>query len=654
MANLADKRLFGMAVPLGSLKGSKPCALGEYPDLVELASFASKNGIGIIQILPVNDTGYESSPYSALSAFALNPIYLRLSDLSYAKNFEKQITELNNTFAKDKRFNYYKVAKAKLDLLWNIFAKNKADIAKDVTLQVWIEKNEWVKPYAVFRKLKDANEQRSWKQWEKFSKITPKQIDTLFNDPTPRNRDEHLFWCYVQYACDKQFASAADKVAAANIILKGDLPILLNEDSCDVWANPEFFLDTLAAGAPPDFYSPAGQNWGFPIYNWPAQQKDNFSWWKARLKSAERYFKAYRIDHILGFFRIWATKRINIDATLGRYVPYSIIKRENLMDDLGYNDGRIKWLSSPHIPTHEVWDALKNGGGNDLDVHRVFDTALQQINNEELWLFKDHIKGQKDIVSLGLHKAATEYLCTAWTNRVFCEYETDLFCPLWYYKNTRPYFSLNDEEKSRLEDFLGEKSRAAESKWELQGQKLLSVLAENTSMLACGEDLGAVNECVPRVMNKLKILSLRVVRWTCEYDKEGQPFVPYNQYPELSVCTTSVHDSSTLRGWWENEVDQNAFAAFNGMPSLAKAYTPGTARLFLKNVASASSVFFIPPLIDLLHLSSKWYAEDPNSERINVPGTCNDFNWTWRIPAPIADLAADTELCEAIAEVSKR
>ncbi|MDR2841876.1 MAG: 4-alpha-glucanotransferase [Spirochaetaceae bacterium] len=644
-----DKRLLGIAVPLGALRGQVESAVGEYPDLIELAQFAAKTGVGIIQLLPVNDTGYESSPYGALSAFALNPIYLRISDIAGAAQFKDNINALNAKFANEKRFPYYKIAKAKIDILHEIFDAGKDKIVKDVALDVWTKKNDWVKSYAVFRRLKDLNDQKSWKEWKSHKKVSAKDIDSLWNDP--RYNNDHSFWCWVQYLCDKQFSAAAEKIAALGVILKGDLPILLNEDSADVWSHPEYFHENLCAGAPPDFYSPEGQNWGFPIYNWQGHQKDNFAWWKARLKSAERYFKAYRIDHILGFFRIWAVSRRDISAMMGRFVPYIPITEDDLRS-LGYDAGRIKWVSNPHIPTHEVWESVKNrGGANDDDVHRLFDFALDRIGNEELWIFKSHIKCEKDIEALDIHPAGREYLLSAWRDRIFNEYEKNTYAPVWYYEKSRAWKSFNDGEKEQLQRLLDEKKVAAEKKWETQGKKLLSVLVENTSMLACAEDLGALSDCVPRVLSNLKILSLRVVRWTRDYKKEGEPYIAYNDYAKDAVCTLSVHDSTTLREWWEGEADQATFAAFNGSPSLPKVYNPGTARLFLKNAAASASRFFIVQLVDMLHLSPKWYTQDPSNERINVPGTANEFNWTWRLPAAIQEIAKDSELTGAVKEL---
>jgi 4-alpha-glucanotransferase len=179
------------------------------------------------------------------------------------------------------------------------------------------------------------------------------------------------------------------------------------------------------------------------------------------------------------------------------------------------------------------------------------------------------------------------------------------------------------------------------------------MLIESSSMLPCAEDLGAVPGCVPRVLTKLKILGLRVVRWHRRWDVDKQPYIPFEEYPELSVCTGAVHDSSTIREWWEREADQQQVAGFIGLPSLPKIYNPGTAKAILTKTASARSRFRVFQIQDLLHLSTKWYAEDPASERINVPGTNNEFNWTYRLPAPIGEIGKDKDLVKAVAELSK-
>jgi 4-alpha-glucanotransferase len=646
---LINKRLIGVVVPVGALRGKEGIGVGEFPDLVEFARLCKKMDVGLIQILPVNDTGYESSPYSALTAFGLNPIYLRISDLAEASEYKKKLDEIGAKFEGRTRFPYYELVRAKMELLRKIFRDSIEKIERDTMLSVWLQNNDWVKAYAVFRALKEANGEKSWKEWKSFQTVSARDIEALWNDPN--QKAEHLFWVWLQYNLDRQLTEAALQIAEMGIILKGDLPILMNLDSCDVWAHPEYFHQNFSAGAPPDMYSPDGQNWGFPIYNWAAQANDDYAWWRARIKAAEKYYKAFRIDHVLGFFRIWATSRHYRSAVMGRFVPFAPIKKSELKE-LGLDDSRINWITQPHIPTHEVWDAVQRGGGSEEDVNRVFRLALDRIDNEELWLLKRTVRYETEIEMLDIHPAGKAFLIGELSNRIFKEYDTDTYSFIWTYKKSKQYASFSEKECDMLDNFLAKKTEISEKKWESEAKKLLSVLTEDSFMVACAEDLGVQTECVPRVLKKLKILSLKVIRWERDWKDKTHPYIPYGNYPELSVCTTSVHDSTTLREWWNGEADQEVFAAFNGSPCLPKNYNPGTSRTFMRQAASARSQWRIFPLIDLLHLTPRWYADDPASERINVPGTYSEFNWTWRLPASIAEIGEDTELVNAIRELN--
>jgi len=276
---------------------------------------------------------------------------------------------------------------------------------------------------------------------------------------------------------------------------------------------------------------------------------------------------------------------------------------------------------------------------------------LERINNEELWLFKDSILGEREIEQVGLHPFIQNYLFRKWHDRLFIEYEKGKFFPSWFYRETRAYKSLSESEKNALEQLLEKNRVKSEKIWEEQGKKLLSVLVESSPMLPCAEDLGAVPDCVPKVLSKLKILGLRVVRWHRDWGKEHQPYVPFEEYPELSVCTPAVHDSSTVREWWEREANQEQFSGFIGVPSLPRVYNPGTAKVILSKIACANSRFRVFQIQDLLHLSNRWYSKDPSSERVNVPGTTNDFNWTYRLPAEIEEISSDGELVTAVKEL---
>ena len=656
------RRLTGVAVPIGALRGRGSMGVGEFPDLADFAALCVKMKLGLIQLLPVNDTGYESSPYASLTAFGLHPLYLRIEDLEAYKNAGAAVKEKiagARDFEKEERFPYYEILKAKMEILRDIYAANKAETAKRAaaagSLSAWIEKNPWVKEYAVYRRLKAANGEKSWQEWPEHRTAGAAGIEALWKDETLR--EEHLFWVWLQEALDVQFTKAAGAVAEAGIVLEGDLPILMNEDSCDVWAHPDLFDRELSAGAPPDMYSPEGQNWGFPIYDWEAHAADHYAWWRKRIAAAANYYQAYRIDHVLGFFRIWAASRSDYSSALGRFVPYAPVTGGDLQK-LGFDKSRIRWVSRPHIPTGELWDALRSNWGNLFNeaeiaaaANKIFASALDRINDEELWLFKKNIKGEKDIDALGLHPAVRSYLFKAWHNRIFLEYQKGKFFPVWYFRNSRAYGTLSEKERQDLEDLLEKRRVKSEKIWEAEGKKLLSVLSEASSMLPCAEDLGAVPDCVPRALARLKILGLRVVRWFRYWNRDGQPYVPFEEYPELSVCTPAVHDSSTVREWWEREADQEQFAGFIGVPSLPNGYNPGVAKAILLKAATARSRFRVFQIQDLLHLSNKWYAPDPASERINVPGTSSGFNWTYRLPATIDEIGKDKDLIRSVAEL---
>ena len=656
-----NKRLIGAVVPVGALRGKNSAGVGEFPDLIAFGEFCKKTGIGLIQILPVNDTGYQDSPYFALTAFALHPMYIRIGELPEAAGFETKIKAIGDKFENEKRFPYLKILKAKMALLREIYSASiktiTAGVKENSPLAAWIKANQWVKEYAVFRRLKELNEEKSWKEWKTGRDLKGPQIEAMWNDP--KLETEHLFWAWIQQALDRQFSKAAKSLNDMGIILEGDLPILINEDSCDVWAHPEIFCPEFSAGAPPDMYSPDGQNWGFPTFNWSVQEKDNYAWWKARLKSAEKYYGAYRIDHVLGFFRIWTSRREDVSSSseLGRFIPYVPITKNDL-DKLKFDKDRIKWMSRPHIPTAEVWDGIRQEWTGGHDEYRTaaedtFVKALDRIGNEELWLFKDSIRGGKDIEALDLPQASKKFLLKAYSNRLMLEYEKDLFVRTWSYKDSRAYKSLSDTEQKNLDELLIKKQTESEKIWEKEGKKLLSILASSSSMMPCAEDLGAVPPCVPKVLKELGILGLRVVRWFREWDEDDQPFIPFEDYPELSVCTPAVHDSSTLREWWDKEADQEQFAGFLGFPSLPKIYNPGTAKIILHKIAASASRYRVFQIQDLLHLSGKWYSPDPADERINVPGTSNEFNWTWRLPAPPEEIEKDAELVNAIKELSE-
>lgn len=642
----------GTAIPLAALKTEACVGCGEFSDLMSFADFCVRSGLEIIQLLPVNDTGTDSSPYNALSAFALHPIYIsisRLPEFNPSSAFGERLSALKNLYEDERRFNYTDLRREKLKLLKDIYLSCFESIEKDGRLADWIMENPWVQPYAVFMRLKDAHYEASWKEWDKkYRKPTPRAIQKLWDDEALRQ--EHLYFAWMQYRASQQFGEAADYIRSRGLMLKGDIPIMMNEDSCDAWAYTHFFNDDMRAGAPPDGMNPGGQNWGFPVYRWNQLKKDGYSWWKDRLRTASRYYDAYRIDHVLGFFRIWQIPSRELSARMGHADPDAFITRKSL-HEAGFSDERIRWLSEPHVPTREI-EAVNSH--DYLGTHGILRTIMNRIGDEELWLFKEDIRGEKDIFALALPYPIREKLAYLWRNRTLRAAGKDSFSVQWCYTDSSSWQSLSEDERDSLGRLIENVQREREKKWEKQARDILGELVSATKMLPCAEDLGSNPASVPRVLADLGILGLRVVRWTRKWAEAGEPYVPFEDYPELSVAASSVHDSSTLRLWWLNREDNGVFAQAFPPPEgiVPGEYGPHTADWLLRCIARSASRFCIHPIQDFLSLCAEYYADNPQEERVNIPGQVNTFNWTYRLPTTVENMIAHRELTESIASIA--
>ncbi|MBU0927038.1 MAG: 4-alpha-glucanotransferase [Spirochaetes bacterium] len=633
------RRLFGISVPLGSIRASGGWRVGEYPDLVPFCRLCSGLGAGLVQILPVNDTGSQSSPYSALSAFALHPLYVRVRDLPEAAEAPSAVAALD-AFAAEavpgERFPYADCLAAKLAALRAVYDASRSAIAADPALAAFAESRPWVKTYAVFKRLKSSYGERAWPRWPERRDPTKADIEALWLDPA--GADEQLFHVWTQMRASEQFREASRAVADAGLALLGDIPILMNEDSADAWSDRDFFDSSLKAGAPPDMYSEAGQNWGFPIYDWDAMERAGYSFWRARIAEADRYYSAFRIDHVLGFFRIWALGDREETGSLGRFVPGALVGADEL-SAAGFSAERLRWLSEPHIGLAELRAACSQ------DSPAAAEAALDRIGDEDLFLFKRSVRGEADISGLGLPGPAADFLKERWRDRALLVVGADSYAPTWRHRESRAWASLSDAEREALGSLFARKGEEAERGWEEKGRALLSMLKGASSMLPCAEDLGAVPDCVPRVLEGLGIPGLRVPRWMRRWDEPGQPFKPLSEYSVLSACTPSVHDTSTLRAWWDYEDGREEFAAAYcpGLSPAPPSLDTAAASAVLRALAGAPSLLYVLQLQDLLDLSEDFRSADPRADRVNVPGTVDAFNWTWRMGYPVEELEASLE-----------
>jgi 4-alpha-glucanotransferase len=648
-----DHRFTGVAAPVASLRTRQSCGVGEFADLVDLGKWCAGAGLELIQLLPVNDTGGNSSPYSALSAFALHPLYVRLQALPGAQPFAKEIAEkvAGNPAesAAGGRFSYGDALQFKLSVMERIFQAAEKSISRDPELSAWRAANPWVTAYAVFSALKKRSQEAPWSTWGVMADPSPDQISGWWEThPT-----ECLPYAWVQFQLEAQLTAASRALESMGIALKGDLPILMSRESADVWAYRRFFDLTAVAGAPPDMFSPEGQNWGFPVYDWERLEAEDCAWWKDRLRQAGKFFHAFRIDHVLGFFRIWRIPRGERTGLLGRFSPSFGLTKTDLTG-LGFDKERVRWLSLPHVSGAELAAALGP------EAPRARERYLTGIGAEDLYNLKPEIDHETVIDALDEPHAVKRFLLSWHGNRTLLDDGTGLYYPHWYIESTKGFQSLSAEEKSRLTDLLGKRRAESEAAWEKHGRELLDTLRRATDMLVCAEDLGDVPRCVPRVLASLGILSLRILRWSREYERTppgvSAAFILPDRFPELSVCTPSVHDTSTIRGWWEEEQDRELFYRALGASGPCPPHmTAHVLTRIVEHCLSATSRICVFQLQDLLDLDQKMWSADPREDRINVPGTVNDLNWTWRMPLAVEQLLANNVLSAAIrASVQRR
>ena len=670
-----NQALCGAAIPVSALYSQKSCGVGEFSDLIPFADFCKKAGLRIIQLLPVNDTGTDSSPYNALSAFALHPLYICLDDILEAHTFKAEIKKIRTAFRPNtpaERFRYRDILHEKNVLLHAVFNKAESQIIADSQtgeLAEWIKANPWIIEYAVFKNIKRQNYHASWKDWKECADMrspSTAKITAAWNDSVLKR--EHLFYAWVQMHLHKQLLKAIAYCADNGISVKGDIPILMNEDSVEVWAHPEYFRGDLRAGSPPDGDNPTGQNWGFPIYNWVNLKVTGYRWWKERLAHASQYYHAYRLDHILGFFRIWAIPEGETTGLLGKPIPYAEITMKDLRK-AGFSQERIRWMAEPHINTDIVQTAVN---GDYLYAHGLLHKVADRIGTEELWLFKDEIQSEVDIRRCGLPPEVETALRQKWTDRMLVKAGKDLrgtvvYTAAYLYRNTTAWGTLSEDEQRRFSLLVEEKETEQNKLWAVQAEDILSELCASVDMQPCAEDLGAKPAALPEILGKLHILSLRVFRWEREWKKDGAPFIPLCDYPQEAVAVTSVHDSSTLREWWEEElsyadmlsffnalrIDGNIRRALCPIDGKKPTYTADLAAALLSALVKVPSVFAIFPIQDWLGLMiDEIHTVKPQDERINIPGTVSDSNWTYRLSFPIETLSKDKELIKRLRSIT--
>lgn len=635
----------GVSIPVFSLRTENSYGVGEFLDLKEMVDWAKQIGMNMIQVLPINDTTMthtweDSYPYKPISVFALHPMYLNIKRLkkfttTETKQYEEEKIELNALDTVD----YESVNEQKMKYIRTFFQKQKKTFFKDKSFQSFFRKNKkWLEPYAVFCYLRDRNGTTNFSTWGKYATYTPKKIAEL-TDETNKDFDEIAIHYYIQFHLDAQLTEAVNYARKHNVALKGDIPIGIGGESVDAWTQPNLFNLGTSAGAPPDAFAIRGQNWGFPTYNWDEMAKDNYNWWKQRFQKMADYFDAYRIDHILGFFRIWEISPNASWGLLGHFKKALPFSKEELQ-------ARGFWLDEerhckPYIREHILPELfgdkvamVKEQFLTETTYHtyKLKENFNTQKKIEHYFSQKEHLSEQENHLKDALMSLPTEVLFIADPAK------KELYHPRISLHSTLSYRDLSWEEQQCLNaiytDFFYHRN---ESFWWEQAMEKLPTLVGTTDMLVCGEDLGMVPDCVPDVMWQLKILSLEIQRMPkSNHCLFGNPA----NAPYLSVCTTSTHDMSTVRGWWEEdrEASQEFYNTLLGKQGEAPYFAEWwLCEEILKQHLHSPAMLTIFPLQDLLAIDCALRVTNPHNERINIPSNPKHY-WRYRMQMNLSEL----------------
>lgn len=628
----------GIAIPVFSLRSESSFGCGEFSDLMLLVDWAVQSGLRMVQILPVNDTTstnswIDSYPYSAISATALHPVYINLeraagSNISIINALGKKKKALNGLV----EFDYEQVSRFKLSAMQEIFQAEKNEFRKDTTFFEFFDLNRhWLVPYAAFCYLRDKNGTAEFSKWKSHKKYREDAIQRLVAPSQPQY-DEISFYYFIQFHLHIQLKEASAYAHKKGVILKGDIPIGISRYSCDAWMQPELYNMDQQAGAPPDDFAVKGQNWSFPTYNWAKMKEDGFSWWRHRFEKMSDYFDAFRIDHILGFFRIWSIPVDAVEGILGKFIPAIPVRPDEFLNKgIAFDHDRY---CKPYI-TDAVLDQfpgqaerlksdyLTGSGNGKYELKEIFNTQRKVEEN-----CPDEMK---------------QVLFDLISNIILIPGEENEYHFRIAVEKTSSFNHLDQDTKNKLKDlYVNYFYYRQDHFWKLEGLQKLPGLSRSTDMLICGEDLGMVPHCVPEVMKDFCILSLEIQRMP---KNPGIEFFHPRDAPYLSVVTPSTHDMSTIREWWEEDKGrtQRFYNKLMGHYGVAPVYCePWVSREILIQHLYSPAMWSVFQLQDILGMSESLRREDPREERINQPADPKHY-WRYRMHLTLEDLINEKE-----------
>ena len=632
----------GVAVPVFSLRSEEGYGAGEFTDIRLLVDWAEKTHQNVIQLLPVNDTTMtgtwqDSYPYNAVSSFALHPQFLNLQEIGIKADakFKARRAELNAL----PKIDYEAVNNEKLAYARKAFEKAGAADLATPEYKAFVEEDKiWLLPYAAFCVLRDLHGTADFSKWGNMAKYNEKRVKEFI----AANQAAVDFYCWLQFRLDRQLKDAVAYAHKHNVALKGDLPIGVSRTSADAWTFPELFHLDSQAGAPPDAFSVNGQNWGFPTYNWEKMAETDFAWWKARLRKMNAYFDAFRIDHILGFFRIWEIPLHAVHGLLGYFNPA-----------LPYTEEELR---------HRGFD-LRNGAFvtpliSDWVLDEIFGDLADEVRSK--YIVDGHlapaVATQRKVIAKFTgddekSRRLRDGLMGLLEDVLFIEDPRKKGCyhPRISAQFTLTFRTLDDGMKAAFNSLYNEFFyRRHNEFWKESAYRKLPSLLRSTGMLACGEDLGMIPACVPDTMADLNILSLEIQRMPKAVTETfGNPA----HYPYWCVCATGTHDTSPLRAWWEEDREQTQlfYNMMMGQEGPAPYFCePWVAERIVRDHLASGAMLAILPLQDYLATDGQVrYPGDPSDERINVPAIPR-YYWRYRLHLTLEELVANDKLCGSL------
>ena len=652
-----DTKLAGTLIPVFSLRSKGSFGVGDFGDLKMMIDWIAETNQKVLQILPVNDTTSthtwtDSYPYSAISIFALHPQFADLrqlpaiKDRKKAEDYEALREELNAL----KQIDYERVNNAKTEYLRIIFKQEGEEAMKTDGFKEFMKENEhWIAPYAKYCSLRDKYRCVDFAKWKGNEQWNEADRKALL-DPKTKEFKEVAFYYYVQFILNNQMRAAHEYAMARGVILKGDIPIGVNRNGCDVWHEPQYFNLNSQAGAPPDGFSINGQNWGFPTYNWQRMIDDGCEWWIRRFQNMSKFFDAYRIDHVLGFFRIWAIPTTCVHGLLGQFAPALAMTREEIegyglhfQEELFTKPFIARWVVDRVFGIHaeEVIGKYLNHEHDDIfslkpeyDTERKIEAAFAGKDTDtDIWI--------RD----GLYALAADVLFVRDIN------DSNKFHPRITAQLNFMYEALVDSDKEKFNRLYNDYYyRRNNNFWYSEAMKKLPVLVQATRMLVCAEDLGMVPDCVAWVMDELRILSLELQQMPKD------PKVKFGELwknPYKSVCTLSTHDMPTLRQWWDEDWDRTQIYYSSQLcrGGAAPHPLPGwLAKEIITNQLTCPSMLCILSLQDWFAIDEKLRLADADAERINIPANPRHY-WRYRMHVNIEDLINNKEYNDNIKEL---